>query len=400
MKAHRTIRYRLMPLTLAKHRKLMGHCGACRFVWNHFVAKCRDEYIVYGRSEYRAFTTQKQFTVLRNNRCDWLKEYSAHNVRAVLKQLETTYRNKFSNGSGLPKFKSKYDTVPSCPLANDGTFRIEGDSINIQRVGWCKLRGNNPTSDWKAVSGTIKYECGKWYAYVVYQGELTKALRAVETVGIDRNVKQITCSDGTVYRLPDEGRLRARKRRYQRTMARRQCGSRKKDIPPSKRYLRAKMLHRKTAQKIAQARTNWCHQVSREIANKYAHVVLEDLNTKGMTAKATGKGASAKRGLNRGIQSSNWYKLEQCLSYKTNVSKVPAAYTSRTCHACGHTDKDNRKTQSEFKCQKCGNEANADYNAALNIMAAGIAATARGGGDVSRPVRREYDNVSHVEQSI
>ena len=115
-----------------------------------------------------------------------------------------------------------------------------------------------------------------------------------------------------------------------------------------------------------------------------------------MTAKATGKGASAKRGLNREIQASNWYKLEQCLSYKTNVIKVPAAYTSQTCHACGHREKDNRKTQSKFKCQKCGNEANADYNAALNILAAGQAATARGGGDVSRPVKREYDFKSTV----
>ena len=64
--------------------------------------------------------------------------------------------------------------------------------------------------------------------------------------------------------------LQARKRRYQRMMARRKHGSRKKDIPPSKRYLRAKMLCRKTAQKIAQARTNWCHRVSREIADKYS----------------------------------------------------------------------------------------------------------------------------------
>lgn len=36
----------------------------------------------------------------------------------------------------------------------------------------------------------------------------------------------------------------------------------------------------------------------------------------------------------------------------------------------------------------------------LNIMAVGIAATARGGGDVSRPVKRENDNVPLVEQSI
>ena len=211
--------------------------------------------------------------MLRNNRCDWLKEYSAHIVRAVLKQLETTYKNFFDHkqpAAGLPKFKRKYDTMPSFPLPSYETFRIDGDSIHIQRVGWCKLRGNNPYSDWKAVSGTIKYECGKWYAYVVYQGELTQAPRAVKMVGIDRNVKQITCSDGTVSRLPDEERLQAQKRRLQRRLARQQGGSRKKGIPPSKRSLRTKMRLCKTMRKIANGRTN--HGVIRYRGRKRTNI--------------------------------------------------------------------------------------------------------------------------------
>ena len=40
---------------------------------------------------------------------------------------------------------------------------------------------------------------------------------------------------------------------------------------------------------------------------------------------------------------------------------------------CGHTVKENRKNQVVFQCVKCGHTANADVNAAKNILAAGQA---------------------------
>ena len=49
------------------------------------------------------------------------------------------------------------------------------------------------------------------------------------------------------------------------------------------------------------------------------------------------------------------------------VKQVGAAYTSKRCCECGFTAGENRPTRTEFCCQKCGSEANADYNAAKNI---------------------------------
>lgn len=48
--------------------------------------------------------------------------------------------------------------------------------------------------------------------------------------------------------------------------------------------------------------------------------------------------------------------------------EVPAAYTSQTCPVCGCVDADNRQSQSKFVCVRCGHEANADTNAAINIL--------------------------------
>jgi transposase len=72
----------------------------------------------------------------------------------------------------------------------------------------------------------------------------------------------------------------------------------------------------------------------------------------------------------------NWsfYQLAQFISYKAEQAGIPMVFvdprnTSRTCSVCGYVDKANRKSQAHFKCLQCGFEANADYNAALNIEA-------------------------------
>ncbi|HGN1543426.1 TPA: zinc ribbon domain-containing protein, partial [Proteus mirabilis] len=61
------------------------------------------------------------------------------------------------------------------------------------------------------------------------------------------------------------------------------------------------------------------------------------------------------------------------------------AYTSQKCACCGHTAKENRQSQSKFECLECGYTANADINAARNILAAGHAVLACGGRVQSDP---------------
>jgi transposase len=58
---------------------------------------------------------------------------------------------------------------------------------------------------------------------------------------------------------------------------------------------------------------------------------------------------------------------------------VNPAYTSQTCSQCHHCAPENRKSQAVFLCVACGHQQNADINAAINIMTAGLAATVRGG---------------------
>lgn len=67
-------------------------------------------------------------------------------------------------------------------------------------------------------------------------------------------------------------------------------------------------------------------------------------------------------------------QLRQFVAYKAKLAGVPVILvdpknTSRGCSRCGHTEKANRKSQSEFVCRHCGHSLNADFNAARNIRA-------------------------------
>ena len=69
-------------------------------------------------------------------------------------------------------------------------------------------------------------------------------------------------------------------------------------------------------------------------------------------------------------------QLKRFLHYKAKrdggtVIEVDPRYSSQTCSACGHCERANRKSQEHFECQCCGFQANADFNASLNLKARG-----------------------------
>ncbi len=72
----------------------------------------------------------------------------------------------------------------------------------------------------------------------------------------------------------------------------------------------------------------------------------------------------------------NWAfdQLRQFIAYKAARAGVPVVFvdpanTSRTCPACGHVHKLNRRSQAEFSCRRCGHAGPADVIAARNIRA-------------------------------
>lgn len=115
------------------------------------------------------------------------------------------------------------------------------------------------------------------------------------------------------------------------------------------------------------------HKISKDVIgfalkNNAGTIVMEDLNN------------GVKKDNKILLRNWSYYQLQQMIQYKAKsagikVVKINPHYTSQTCSGCGYTDKNNRKSQSEFVCLKCGMKENADYNAAKNIANGGLNCT-------------------------
>ena len=223
-------------------------------------------------------------------------------------------------------------------------------------------------------------------------------------IGLDRGcVHTLASSDGTFMDMPKPSKAELKRLKYlQRRMARQdrtnEARGGKTAKLASKRRRRTLSEFNALNGRIIRRRNDWIEKATTSLAKADVLVAMEDLDVQAMTRRPRPKtdpdkpgqylhnGAKAKAGLDRSIPSNNWSRLRKRLKDKMdanggNLVVVPAAYTSQTCHQCGHVAKGNRESQAVFHCVECGYMANADVNAAENIL--GRALNKTGGGTAS-----------------
>ena len=119
------------------------------------------------------------------------------------------------------------------------------------------------------------------------------------------------------------------------------------------------------------------HRISKQIVAKakkeHKGIAIEDLKNIrwGMNSKKRNKT------FRRRSNSWSFSQLRSFLEYKCKIAgikivAIPPAYTSQTCHNCGHIGIRNGK---HFRCTHCGNNSDADINAAMNIATWGYVNT-------------------------
>lgn len=398
-----TVEFVVLPTSKAKAKEMFRIAGACRYIWNHFREKNLADYQASRggkgqRPQTSYFSLGVEFTKLRH-KTDWLRELPANPVKHTLKYFADALKEAMAGKKGFPKPKSRKRTAPSFTIPSSAGVRIRKinkkySSLLIPRVGWVTLSrgGGNPWEDGVPRQAVLRHDGHRWRAFVSYEVRVEKRPDDGKILGVDMNVRQIATSDGHFYFLPDLKKKEARRKRYQRKMARQVKGSnRRKD---TKRKLA------RASRKIANVRNNWIHDTTKEISGKCGTVAVEDLKVKNMTASAKGsvedpgKNVRQKSGLNRVILDTALGKARRNLEYKCGrLIEVNPAYTSQTCSHCGHADKENRKTQARFHCVNCGFVSNADTNAAINIRRLGMAQLhgEERSGSRQTPASREID---------
>jgi putative transposase len=397
VKTYRANTYRLYP-TADQARTMERTVGACRFIFNLALEQRRDWWrqhlAVTGR--HICYAGQcKELTALRAE-VSWLSEISVHALQQALRDLDRAFTRYFTGVSRYPSFRRKgesesYRLVDARYLVVQRTGKSSGQ-IKLPKLGWVRLRG------WRSLPGpivnvTVRKTAGHWHAAV----QCSIAAEAPSThkpsaVGMDLGVVEFSAlSDGSAISSLHIGRkLSSKLRREQRSLSRKKRGS-------ANWRKAAKRLARVHAH-IAAARKDFLHKSSTAIAKNHGIVVVESLRVNGMTRSARGtasepgRNVRQKAGLNRSILDQGWGRFRQMLEYKLadrggRLIQVPPAYTSQTCSRCSHIDKRSRVSRSKFQCTQCGFSANADTNAAVNILRrADLPVEACGGEPSKRPV--------------
>ncbi len=204
---------------------------------------------------------------------------------------------------------------------------------------------------------------GMWFLYATVDVPEPPQITPDDFLGVDLGVTNIlTDSDGEVHTAKTLNAVRVRYARLRRKLQ-------------GKGTKSARRLMRKRRRKERRMATDVNHCISNKVVKKAKGtargIAVEELT--GIRQRCTVK--KAQRLLHHSWAFS---QLRAFLTYKAQVAGVALVAvdprnTSRTCIACGHCEKANRKSQSHFCCVSCGFVAHADTLAAQNIAVLGRA---------------------------
>lgn len=190
-------------------------------------------------------------------------------------------------------------------------------------------------------------------------------------LGIDFGIVNIaTTSDGDRRSGAALNRYRKRQQRIRKRLQAKKTSS-------------ARRLLKKRRRKEARFAADVNHQISKSIVTEAERtgrgIAVEELT--GIRARVR-----LRKPQRATLHSWAFAQLGEHIAYKAARAgvafvQVDPAYTSQTCHQCGHVDKKNRKSQAEFDCGRCSFVGHADHNAACNIAVRGV----QRWGEVIRP---------------
>lgn len=327
-----------------------------------------------------------QLTELRAE-LDWLRDGSQAAQQQAIRVVDKSYANWMARPDHFqrPTFRTKNDGTQGFGLSGAGkNFKVrrinrKWGEVSVPKASWVRFRLTVP---WERVEGarSVRFTldcCQRWHvSFPAPQPEVERVPTGA-VVGIDRGVANtLALSDGKMDHSPALTSGEAeRLLRLERHLPRQQKGSRRRE--------RNKLAKSRVTAKLVNRRKAWVEESTTDLVRSYDVIVVEALEITNMTRSARGTkenpgvNVSAKRALNRSILAQCWGQWLRRLKDKAAtcgvlVVEVSPRNTSRKCHSCGHTTKDNRQSQALFVCVACGYERHADINAADNILDRGM----------------------------
>jgi putative transposase len=391
-------RFRLEPTSI-QAGSLHAWSGSLRFLWNWMLAQRRD---AFGASEGRMrinYYDQAMQLPHMKEMLPWMALVPSQALQQTLRDLDRAYVNFFEGRASYPALKRR--SGPSPGIRWPQGVEVNGRCVWLPKLGWMKARLSRRVEG-IIKNATVRFDGLHWHVAIQVEQEVAAAVRRDgPSIGIDAGVRvAIATSAGQLIELPvaskaEERRLCMLARRLSRT----ESGSHR-NAQARRRLL---LSRRRVSDRVNDFR----HKLTTVMAKNHGLVVVEDLALDALTRSARGslqspgRNVAAKAALNRSILEQGHSETVRQLGYKLSwqggeLVKVPAAFTSQTCPQCGHVCTANRPSRDRFQCVACGHAGHADIVAAKNILAAGLAVSARRGSQ--EPLKREPTHLRRLSR--
>ena len=238
----------------------------------------------------------------------------------------------------------------------------------------------------------LKGRNGDYYIHINLDNDAPDLICAKDVLGVDLGRVDIChTSDGDSWSGQQLNKIRNKYAGLRKSLQKKaSLGTRS-----SRRRCRGLLKRLSGKEKRFQKQIN--HEISKQLVNNAAAshraIALEDLTGIRERTNQLPRNKQERR------KSNSWsfYMLRQFLTYKCVLAGVPLilvnpAYTSKTCHKCGHIG---NRSGKQFVCKnpECMNRCDPDYQGAKNIAALGVYINNPGGSSLACRLKtgvREY----------
>lgn len=338
----RTFKYRIKDR--AARKTLRAHAYSVNQVWNWCVAQHRDM-----QARYLAGAPKRKWL----GAFDLARECKGagaelglrqQTVQSVCDQFAKS-RNQHARG---PRFRSSFGLKRSLgwiPFQAQSR-RVDENSVTYLGKRY-RLFGTNrrPLPDTAKGGAFVEDAQGRWF--VCFDVEVPDTVRTLTgEIGLDLGLKALaTTSEGEVIENPRHFQVYA-----ERLGIAQRSGNK----------ARVRAIHTK----IANARRDHHHKISRRLASEYAFIAVGDVNSPRL----------AKTRMAKSVLDAGWSAFRAMLRYKAaTYVEVDERFTTQTCSSCGALPPERPKGIAglgirAWDCSACGASHDRDVNAARNIL--------------------------------
>lgn len=366
-------RIRLYP-TEQQQKNLTAQFGCARWVWNEALALWQQTYRDTGKG-LNYYTLAIRLPKLKQEH-SWLADADSQVLQSSLQNLAAAFDGFFGKRTHYPRFKSKHGRQS---IQYPQRVKFDGNRIYLPKIGWVKCVVHRDIIGKVKTVTVSRNACGQFHAAILTEDAMPMPPVCTEggAIGVDVGLLDLAVtSNGSKFGNPRHLRASERNlKRKQRKLSRKQKGS--------NRRAKACRLVARAHQRLADARRDHLHKLSRHIVDENQIVVVEDLNVKGMTRN---------HNLAKAISDAGWGTLVRFLEYKCERDgkafvRVDRFFpSSKACSSCGAIRDRLPLDIRQWMCPRCGARHDRDINAAINIrdeglriLAAGTVASARRG---------------------